>query len=222
MEMNENGKCYEHKKEIRKEILSLRDAVLPEERRAGNKKIKEYMMQLPCYRNADVILAYVSYRSEVDTMDLIRQAFMDGKQVFAPKVAGNEMEFWHLSSPDALQRGYQGILEPVEMLSYPAYCMAKKNGGQKISALMWMPGAVFDRICHRIGYGKGFYDRYLDRLYNKFDVMQCGKEDSALTTVALAYECQVLEQIPSEPHDYRPDYILTECGLIEKTIICDK
>lgn len=205
------------KKEIRKEILSLRDAVLSEYRRDGNKKIKEHMMRLPCYRDADVILAYVSYRSEVDTMDLIRQAFTDGKQVFAPKVAGDEMEFWQLSGLDALQSGYQGILEPIETLSYPAYSMAKKSKEQKISVLMWMPGAVFDRMCHRIGYGKGFYDKYLDRLYNK-SVIQCGNSDVELTTVALAYECQVLEQIPCEPHDYRPDFILTECGLIEKNV----
>lgn len=209
------------KKEIRKKILSLRDAVLPEDRRAGSKKIKEHMMRLPCYRDADVILAYVSYRSEVDTMELIGQALTDGKQVFVPKVAGDEMEFWHLSGLDALQSGYQGILEPVETLSYPAYSSLKKSRGQKSSALMWMPGAVFDRMCHRIGYGKGFYDKYLDRLYNKSDFISWGKEDSVLTTVALAYECQVLEQIPCEPHDYRPDFVLTECGLIEKTTIRD-
>ncbi len=72
---------------------------------------------------------------------------------------------------------------------------------------MWMPGVVFDRQHHRIGYGRGFYDRYLERLQRT-----SGDKDS-LTTVALAYDCQVLEQIPWEAHDHRPDYLLTEQGL---------
>lgn len=194
----------ETKKEIRKRILSIRDEIPAEDRKMLSRKIKEQMLKSSCYRRAEVILAYVSYRSEVDTIELIGQALSDGKSVFAPKVSGDEMEFWQIDSPDKLLSGYQGILEPTKSVSFPAYRKEHREG----NVLMWMPGAVFDLQRHRIGYGKGFYDRYLERLCKD------AADSGGLTTVALAYRCQVLEQIPFQPHDYMPDYLLTECGLI--------
>lgn len=194
----------ETKKEIRKRILSERDKIPAEDRKIQNCKIKELMLESSCYRMAEVILAYVSYRSEVDTIELIGQAFADGKQVFTPKVAGDEMEFWQIDSLEDLQSGYQGIREPEETLSFLTY--QKVHRDDRI--LMWMPGVVFDMQRHRIGYGKGFYDRYLKSLAKDACI------DGKLTTIALAYQCQILAQIPYEPHDYRPDYLLTECGLI--------
>lgn len=207
----------ETKKEIRKRILSIRDAIPVEDRRARSEKIKEQMLQLSCYRETDVILAYVSYRSEVDTLGLIAQALAFGKRIFAPKVGGTEMEFWQIKSLEDLQSGYQGILEPAETVSYPMYRAACINREETVSTLMWMPGAVFDRACRRIGYGGGFYDKYLDCLCNREKILCGRKEEVGLTTIALAYACQVLEKIPCEAHDYRPDFILTEQGLIEKT-----
>lgn len=208
--------AMETKKEIRKAVLLKRDALTEQVRKACDEKIRKQMIKFPCYLKADVILAYVSYRSEVDTIELIEQALMDGKRVFVPKVAGDEMEFWQIGGLYDLQSGYQGILEPGETLSYPEYCASNRSSGRAVPTLMWMPGAVFDKMCHRIGYGKGFYDKYLERLYKtvNYDV-RCGEEDT-FTTVAMAYECQVLEQIPNEIHDYRPDFLLTECGLTEK------
>lgn len=194
----------ETKKEIRKRILTIRDEIPAEDRKIRGRKIKEQMLQSACYRRAEVILAYVSYRSEVDTIGLIGQALSDGKRVFAPKVSGDEMEFWQIGGMEDLQSGYQGIMEPAETVSFPVYRHPHQDG----NVLMWMPGAVFDESCHRIGYGKGFYDRYLERIGKNMG------NSSGLTTVALAYRCQVLKQIPFEPHDYRPDYLLTECGLI--------
>lgn len=204
------------RKEIRKRSLSIRNAIPAEDRKAHSEKIKEKMLQLSCYREADVILAYVSYRSEVDTFGLIAQALASGKRVFAPKVKGEEMEFWQIKSLEDLQSGYHGILEPAETVSYPVYRAACLDRGETVSTLMWMPGAVFDRTCCRIGYGGGFYDKYLDRLCRREKTLCGRKEEAGLTTIALAYSCQVLEKIPSEAHDYRPDFILTEQGLIEK------
>lgn len=194
----------ETKKEIRRRILSARDQIPSEDRKRLSEKIKEQMLLCPAYCEAEVILAYVSYRSEVDTIELIKQAVADGKRVFAPKVHGDDMEFWQIDSMEDLQSGYQGISEPEETLSFSAY--QKVHRDDKI--LMWMPGAVFDVQRHRIGYGKGFYDRYLESLGKDADI------EGKLTTIALAYHCQVLAQIPNEPHDYRPDYLLTECGLM--------
>ncbi len=194
----------ETKKEIRRRILSARDQIPSEDRKRLSEKIKEQMLLCPAYCEAEVILAYVSYRSEVDTIELIKQAVADGKRVFAPKVHGDDMEFWQIDSMGDLQSGYQGIPEPIERVPFTAYRKEHRDG----KTLMWMPGAVFDVQRHRIGYGKGFYDRYLESLGKDADI------EGKLTTIALAYHCQVLAQIPNEPHDYRPDYLLTECGLM--------
>ena len=82
--------------------------------------------------------------------------------------------------------------------------------------MMWMPGAVFDKERHRIGYGKGFYDRYLDRLTG-LEKENCCKwsVELHLTTAALAYSCQVLTLIPYEKHDIRPDMLITEDGVLQ-------
>lgn len=192
----------EDKKTVRRQALALRDALTLEERAKGSATIMEQMLQLPCYQEADVILAYVSYRSEVDTFALIRQALADCKQVFAPKVETKEMEFWQIKSVDDLKSGYRGILEPEETGSYQDFLAEKKT----VNTLMWMPGAAFDSKHHRIGYGGGFYDRYLDRT---------ARENLAvtLTKVALAFDCQIMKQIPFEAHDCKPDLVLTPSGM---------
>ena len=184
----------EEKKRLRKQILALRDAMPADEREEKSRRIAEMLVSMPLYDGTDILLTYVNYQSEVDTTDLVNKALADGKRVFAPKVSGETMEFYQLTGMEDLQEGYKGIREPVcgEMFD------AETVKGQM---LMLMPGAVFDEECHRIGYGKGFYDRYLKRLL---------KTGISVQTLALCYECQVLSKIPFEKHDVRPQAILTE------------
>ena len=198
-----------NKKDVRKSILTLRDSISADDKMQYDAEIRKIVTGMAEYREAEAILAYVSYKSEVDTTSLIEQALADGKTVFAPKVAGREMEFWKITSLEDLQEGYQGIREPIQSISFLEWIKAGK-------VMMWMPGAVFDRERHRIGYGGGFYDRYLNRLAeNKENAAQAG--DFAIQvsfiTAALAYSCQVLEQIPYEEHDRKPDLIVTEKGI---------
>ena len=203
-----------NKREIRKKILAVRDAIPMIDRMLYDKKIREIVTGMEEYRKAEAILAYVSYKSEVDTLMLIRQALEDGKYVFAPKVSGNEMEFWQISSLEDLREGYRGIREPVQGVSFPDWIKS-----HICKVMMWMPGAAFDRKRHRIGYGGGFYDKYLTRLLQQS--VQTASEDQPmpnsehfmLTTVALAYSCQVLKQIPCEEHDVKPDLLITEKGI---------
>ena len=84
------------KKEIRKNILAKRDKIPAADKAKYDSAIKDIITEMEEYRQTDVILAYVSYRSEVDTLMLIEQALSDGKHVFAPKVSGSEMEFGRL------------------------------------------------------------------------------------------------------------------------------
>lgn len=223
------------KKEIRKNVLALRDGITASDREKYDARIKTNVTDRNEYREAQVILAYASYLSEVDTGALIRQALADGKGVFVPKVCGDEMEFWQIETPGALKEGYRGIPEPEEeSISFPEWvrrwlenfgvCSADisvrgentENGTDRgIKAMMWMPGAVFDEQRHRIGYGKGFYDRYLHGFYNWEKTIRerhTGTE-IRLKTAALAYQCQVLAIVPYERHDIRPDILITEQGV---------
>lgn len=184
----------EEKKRFRKQILALRDAMSADEREEKSRQITETLVSMPLYGEADCILIYVNYQSEVNTTDLVNRALADGKQVFAPKVSGETMEFYQLTGMEDLQEGYKGIREPICGKMFNAETVTGQT-------LMLMPGAVFDEKCHRIGYGKGFYDRYLKRLLETGNSVQ---------TLALCYECQVLSEIPFEKHDVRPQTILTE------------
>lgn len=201
-----------NKKDVRKNVLVVRDAIPAADKAQYDASIREIVTGMEEYREAEAALAYVSYRSEVDTTMLIRQALADGKHVFAPKVSGKEMEFWQISSLEDLKEGYRGILEPEQSISFTDWI--SKHIGSKV--MMWMPGVAFDKERHRIGYGGGFYDRYLNRLLqrleqtNSVDQVQTQFGRFTLTTAALAYSCQVLERIPYEEHDVRPDMLVTE------------
>ncbi len=210
-----------NKKDIRKRILAVRDSIPIEEREQYNSEIRECILTHSVYKEAQIILAYASYRSEVDTMALIKHALEDGKYVFAPKVFGEDMEFWQITSMEDLKEGYRGITEPTTSISFPEWIggqnkaesdgVVTENISTGCKVMMWMPGAVFDRERHRIGYGKGFYDRYLGRLSQQERKNGFGHSaEIHLTTVALAYSCQVLEKIPYEPHDIRPDIVIME------------
>lgn len=199
MEINMSSKqnITDEKRRIRKNVLALRDAMSPAVRTEKSSRIIKRLFTTEIYRSADVILTYVNYQSEVITTDLIERSLADRKLVFAPKVAGDDMDFYRIEGMSSLAEGYQGILEPSgdEII----FCENSKN------TLMIMPGAVFDEKRHRIGYGKGFYDRYL---------MRMEELGNTIHTLALCFECQVLQNIPYGMHDRKPDFVLTEKRLI--------
>ena len=186
------------KKLMRRLALEKRDSLTIEQRESDSRKIMQRLTDLPCYQKADALLTYVSFRSEADTLPLIRLALQDGKAVFAPRVSGRDMEFFRIFSFDDLKEGYQGILEPDTTHSYTD--LVSQN------ALLCIPGAAFDKKRHRIGYGGGFYDRYLS-----------GMEESRMEKTikaAFAFSCQIFEEIPWEFHDICPDFIITEREII--------
>jgi 5-formyltetrahydrofolate cyclo-ligase len=147
---------------------------------------------------------FSSFRSEVDTTELLRQALCTQKPVYLPKVLGKEMKFYQIESLEELEIGYQGILEPKE----DKHKEFIPSENQKIFVLM--PGAVFDREGGRIGYGSGFYDKFLASLEK--EVLP-----ENLCKLAVAYECQLVENgmIHREIHDISPDYIVTEKTCIQ-------
>ena len=159
-----------NKKQMRALALEARDGLTKRQRADFSGVITEKLMKLPCYQNAKALLTYVSFRSEVDTVSLIRLALQEGKAVFAPKVLGRDMAFFRISSLDDLSPGYRGIWEPEAKTSYNDWISQnpveatnpEENGIPEENlphTLLCMPGAAFDRQRHRIGYGGGFYDR---------------------------------------------------------------
>lgn len=197
------------KREVRERALALRDALLPTERAAYSKEIIDKITHLDCYRNAAALLVYVSFRSEVETGMLIEKALLDKKAVFAPVVSGREMEFFRITSFNELKSGYQGILEPAQETeaSYMTWMRQRETASKK--TLLCMPGAAFDKRRNRIGYGGGYYDRYLSALSAERE-----KRTENIETIALAFSCQIFAEIPREPHDLRPDRIVTEQEII--------
>lgn len=205
------------KKQTRVLALGKRDGMTEKQRRVGSGEIIRRLMRLSCYQEADAILTYVSFRSEADTFPLISSALAEKKAVFVPKVLGRDMEFFRIFSLDDLREGYRGILEPDITISYgdwisqnfgvlPTIGEAGDTPSGLPHTLVCVPGAAFDRKRRRIGYGGGFYDRYLSKMMES----PSGMADA----VALAFDCQIFEEIPCEVHDICPDCIVTEREII--------
>lgn len=190
------------KREIRKEILQLRNKLKEDYRILADDKIYHRLTDLEYYRQAKIILSYVSYRSEVNTKRILQKALADGKIVAVPKVLDKNgiMEFYEIHSLQELVTGYQGIEEPDIKEKEPV-----DIEGRWENILMIMPGAAFDHQCSRIGYGGGFYDRYLNRYRSRH-----------MKTIAVCYEIQVVDDIPAEPLDVKPDMVLTERHIFER------
>lgn len=151
-----------------------------------SKVINQKVIHHPWFLNASEILCYMDHRMEVSTKMMILEAFRMGKKVAIPKVHQDTMEFYYIDDIHDVKEGYFGIREPKNHFA--------ANGEH---ALMIMPGVAFDRKCNRIGYGKGFYDKYVT-----------GK--SIQRIIALAFEYQIVESVPTQEHDVRPELIITE------------
>jgi len=197
------------KTELRKDILRLRDALTLEEREQKSHEIMEKVVAKKEFIEADNILLYASYKSEVDTTEIFRAACIAGKAVYYPKVIDKEMEFFKVETEVDLIEGYRGIREPkvnFEKQLQPALT-------NKICAIM--PGTVFDEECNRIGYGGGYYDKYLQRLEAELQLKDTDIKDYVYK-MALAFECQIVEagRMISELHDIKVNCIVTEKRII--------
>lgn len=142
-------------------------------------------------------LVYISVRNEVRTNDILQQLLMTSGQVVVPYCLSNhELGLFQLSDFSQLERGAFGIREPLTDLR------AERTVSPETLDLVVMPGVAFDRRGNRIGYGKGYFDRLLEKL------------NADCTKVALAFDCQIVPEIPIEVHDVPVDYLVTETQFI--------
>lgn len=180
------------KQDIRTEVKRRRAAADEDALHTYSLRIKDRFTGLSAYQNTELLMAYVDAKREVKTRLLIEQAWKDGKKMAAPRVDGDGiMYYYYIESFEDLEQGSFGIMEPKK--SCPL-CETEEG-------LLLMPGVAFDASCHRVGYGGGYYDRYLER-------------HPGLVHIALAFEFQVFDKVPFEEHDILPQMIVTEQRVI--------
>ena len=173
------------KKELRKQIRELKRAMTEEQIVSASQRLGELFLASDFYKNAKTIYGYLPYNQEVRTVPMLERALQEGKRVAVPKVYGEEMKFIYIENLSAVEKGYAGIPEPV----------ADEPVADDPTALVLMPGLAFDPEGHRIGYGGGFYDRFL-------------AEEPNHPTVALCYGFQVLPKLETEEFDIPVDVVL--------------
>ena len=173
------------KKELRRTIQERKRAMTEVEIVSRSEKLGVLFAQSEAYKAAKTIYGYLPYNQEVRTIPMLEQALKDGKRVAVPKVYGDEMKFLYLDDLTKVSKGYAGIPEPI----------ADEPVADDKTALVLMPGLAFDPAGHRIGYGGGFYDKFLAAEPNH-------------PTLALCYEFQMLPELHTEEHDIPVDTVL--------------
>jgi len=189
-------KIVETRRQLRREVLGARDRLAAEERERLSRVIHEQLWGIAEFRAALVLFSYVEFRSEVETLPLIKQCLALGKQVAVPlTIPGETLQPYLLKDPDLdLRPGYCAIPEPdPDRLDFL---------DPHLIEVIILPGSVFDRQGGRLGYSGGYYDRFL-----------ANRAPQALR-IGLAYELQVVPQAPLLSHDMRLDFLVTELGVV--------
>lgn len=174
-----------NKQELRKAVREKKRAMTPQEIEKRSQLLLQQFVQTEAYQKAAAIYGYLPYNQEVRTVPILQRAIEDGKKVAVPKVYGDEMRFVYLDDLTQVAAGYAGIPEPI----------ADAPVAEDKTALVLMPGLAFDMEGHRIGYGGGFYDKFLSN-------------EPEHPTVALCYDFQVFPKLDTEEFDIPVDLVL--------------
>ena len=179
------------KRALRREARARRDGLSPGERERMSDEVAENVMALPAVENATTVMAFSSFGSEVDTGPVIERLERDGRRVALPRVEGRDIVAVAYRSGDRVRPTSFGALEPA--------------GGERVAPeeidVVIVPGLAFDRSGHRVGYGRGFYDRFLATL-----------RPDALT-VGICFSVQLRDEVPQGRDDRPVDLVVTEHGL---------
>jgi 5-formyltetrahydrofolate cyclo-ligase len=193
------------KRELRKKMSAMRNQLSREALERSSERLFERLSGDEIYQKAEVIYSYASFRSEVDTWHFNRKVLSDGKLLALPKVLSKErMEFYKVEAFEQLVQGYMGIWEPGP--ECPVISDSALENAQ-IPGLILVPGLAFDEAFHRLGYGGGYYDRYLSLLD------QPGQSER-VKSCGIALDCQFAEKVPCDSRDHLLDYIVTESRLM--------
>lgn len=192
------------KRGIRAALLKKRNSIKPIERKKKEEAIRKRLFSLTDFKKAENILFYASFRSEVDSIPCIHRALGLGKNVILPRVDEKKgrLRLFKIKGISELGSGYMGIREP------------KITKGKEVKLndidIAIIPGAGFDLKGNRLGYGYGYYDKLLKHKCKKYlNLTRC------VTTVALAFEEQIVPKVPGEEHDIKIDKIITDKRAID-------
>ena len=174
-----------NKHELRKKIRAQKRAMTEEQIVEKSRQLGELFLASDAYKNAKTIYGYLPYNQEVRTVAMLEQAMKDGKRVAVPKCYGEEMRFIFMDDLSKVEKGYANIPEPIE----------DEPIADDVTALVLMPGMAFDPYGHRIGYGGGFYDKFLAKEPNH-------------PTLALCYDFQMLPHLETEEFDIPVDAVI--------------
>lgn len=174
-----------NKKELRDFIRQQKRAMTVEQIESKSARLGELFAETEVYQKAETVYGYLPYNQEVRTIPILERALAEGKRVAVPKVYGDTMKFIYMTDLTQVEKGFGGIPEPV----------ADEPVATDTNALVLMPGLAFDREGHRVGYGGGFYDRFL-------------QEEPNHPTVALCFDFQMLPEIKTEEFDVPVDLVL--------------
>ncbi len=173
------------KQQLRTHIRDQKRAMTREQVEKASRHLTAIFLASVQYRNAKSIYGYLPFNQEVDTTAILTQALKDGKRVALPKTDGDEMRFIWVTDLAAVQKAPLGCPEPI----------ADTPVADDPDALVLLPGLAFDMRGGRMGYGGGYYDRFLP--------------GESHPTMALCYDFQLLSDIPMQPHDIRTDSVIS-------------
>ena len=173
------------KKSLRREMKAKRNALTEEEKSSATANCLSQLKKIPEFINTHWIYAYIACRNELETAGIIDWCLKNGKHVAVPKVHGEIMHFYEIHSLRDCVPGAFGILETV----------GEEKDRVTAPGFMLVPGLAFDKNGNRLGYGGGFYDKYLS-------------SHEGLTTAALGYDFQMVEEVPTGMYDQKMDYVV--------------
>ncbi len=193
----------EEKKKLRKKMLAERDRIIPEVRSQKSAIISQRVIALSGFTSAKNILCFASYGSEVDTKDIIEVSLSSDKAVYLPKICTDEkksakvMRFFRIESTDELVKGFKGIMEPAGD--------EKKEYRLSSDTLVIVPGLAFEKSGARLGYGGGFYDRFIAGVSD-------GHADGNMLLCGIAFSEQIVDEgsIPVDDRDMRVGILITD------------
>ena len=172
------------KQELRAQIRAAKRQHTSEQLADFSKKICDEILRMPIFQSAHTILLYSPLNDEVDVFPIVNDAYENDKTVLLPKVVGDDLELRIYKGVESLERGAFGILEPKGEVFFDFDTVD----------VAIIPGMAFDHARHRLGRGKGYYDRLLPRLKNAYKIGVC-------------FPFQYLNEIPSEAHDVKMDEV---------------
>lgn len=196
------------KEKVRKKAVETRDSIDEESRQQKSEEIAKKILEADWFKEADIVLSYHAFRSEVEVDALNRAVLTQGKKLYLPKtyVKEKQIRFFEITDLSKLKRGYQKIWEPTG--EEPEFSFETVKEEQK-KVLMIMPGTAYDARGYRMGYGGGYYDRYLNAHEAEWKMID-------FMTVFVAFSEQKMILIPGERCDVKPDVIVTEKEIMQR------